>query len=63
MKELGISYKDLMWGIPWAIITRMMADLPRTIEKKENENKVLNEQTSDDFKAFIQQLNEKKKQK
>lgn len=50
-----------MWGIPWAIIIRMIADLPRTIEKKENENKVLNEQTSDDFKAFIQQLNEKKK--
>lgn len=51
-----------MWGIPWHIILRMLADMPRQVEKdKAKQNKKLTPQNVDDFKSFINQLNEKKK--
>lgn len=63
LKELGISYQEMMWGVPWQTILRMLADLPRQVEKdKAKQNKELTPQTSDDFKAYINQLNQKKKQ-
>lgn len=51
-----------MWGISWMTILRMLADLPRQVEADSvKNNKVLTEQTAEDFKAYIRQLNDKRK--
>ena len=63
MKELNITYQELMWGIPWATLIRMMADLPRQVKADKNQPQTLTEQNVDDFKAYMQNINEKNKKK
>lgn len=66
-KELNLSYNEIK-TIPWAILLRMMADMPRVIYTDEEEGeqgspkqaKKLTPQTAEDFKAFINQLNQAK---
>lgn len=66
MKTLKISYKELMWGIPWGTILRMLYDLPnqkyidkKNEEKTKNDYKELTPQTSSDFAKHIEQLNKR----
>ena len=63
MKELNITYQELMWGIPWATLIRMMADLPRQVKVDKNQPQTLTEQNVDDFKTYMQNINEKNKKK
>ena len=63
MKELNITYQELMWGIPWAPLMRMMADLPRQVKVEKTQPQTLTEQNVDDFKAYMQNINEKNKKK
>lgn len=63
MKALNITYQELMWGIPWAILMRMMADLPRQVKVDKNQPQTLTEQNVDDFKAYMKNINEKNKKK
>lgn len=66
-KELNLSYKE-MKTIPWAMLLRMMADMPRVIytddegeeQEKPKQAKKLTPQTAEDFKAYINQLNQNK---
>lgn len=61
MKEVGFSYRELMWEVPWGIVLRVLADMPRQVKETPNKrkNKVLTEQTAEDFKKHIEQLNKK----
>ncbi|OBW43486.1 hypothetical protein AB670_00015 [Chryseobacterium sp. MOF25P] len=66
MKTLNISYKELMWGIPWGTILRMLSDLPsqkyvdNKSEGKPNEEvKELTPQNTSDFAKHIQELNKR----
>lgn len=70
MKTLKIPYKELMWSIPWPIVLRMLYDLPnqKYIEKdsdnKDNSNdevKELTPQTSNDFKKYLDKINQQTK--
>lgn len=69
MKTLKIPYKELMWGISWPIVLRMLYDLPnqKYIEKgdaeesDEDETKELTAQTSNDFKKYIEKINQQAK--
>ena len=63
MKELNITYQELMWGIPWATLMRMMADLPRQVKVDKNQPQTLKEQNVDDFKAYMNNINQKSKNK
>lgn len=63
MKELNITYQELMWGIPWATLMRMMADLPRQVKADKNQPQTLTEQNVDDFKAYMNNINQKSKNK
>ena len=63
MKELNITYQELMWSIPWATLMRMMADLPRQVKVDKNPPQTLTEQNVDDCKAYMQNINEKNKKK
>lgn len=57
MKELNISYREALWGIPYPIIMRILSDLPRQVKKNPNEVE-LTEQTVDQFKQFVEQTNQ-----
>lgn len=68
MKTLKISYKEIMWGISWPVLLRMLYDLPnqKYIEKDEenksdDEVKELTPQTSDDFKKYLDKINQQTK--
>lgn len=65
VKEVGLSYSEIMWKIPWAVILRMLADLPRQVKEenggKKKEMKKLTPQTANDFRQFIKQANQKAK--
>ena len=63
MKELNITYQELMWGIPWATLMRMMADPPRQVKVDKNQPQTLTEQNVDDFKAYMNNINQKSKNK
>lgn len=66
MKTLKISYKELMWGIPWGTILRMLSDLPsqKYVDYKSEENtkdevKELTPQNNSDFAKHIAELNKR----
>ncbi|AZA60776.1 hypothetical protein [Chryseobacterium indoltheticum] len=66
MKTLNISYKELMWGIPWGTILRMLSDLPsqkyvdnKSEDKPKEEVKELTPQNTSDFAKHIQELNKR----
>ncbi|AQY21335.1 hypothetical protein AB406_0376 [Riemerella anatipestifer] len=61
MKEVGFSYQELMWEVPWGIILRILADMPRQVKEKTNKtkNQTLTEQTAKDFAEHIKHLNSK----
>lgn len=66
MKTLNISYKELMWGIPWGTILRMLSDLPsqkyvdnKLEGKPKEEVKELTPQNASDFAKHIQELNKR----
>lgn len=68
MKTLKIPFKELMWGIPWPIVLRMLYDLPnqKYIEKDDEKNsddevKELTPQTSNDFKKYLDKINQQTK--
>ncbi|WP_394265194.1 hypothetical protein [Bergeyella zoohelcum] len=66
MKELGLSYKEIK-KMPWAMLMRIIADLPRVEylseeESKKQEQKALTPQTAEDFKNYIKAISQNKKQ-
>lgn len=70
MKTLKIPYKELMWEIPWETVLRMLYDLPnqKYIEKEtdnsgnsNDEVKELTPQTSNDFKKYLDKINQQNK--
>lgn len=57
-----------MWSIPWPIVLRMLYDLPnqKYIEKDDEKNsddevKELTPQTSNDFKKYLDKINQQNK--
>lgn len=64
MKEINISYHTLMWEIPYITILKMTADLPKSVKVKNKKNnpQKLTAQTAGDFMAYIDSLNQNKKQ-
>jgi len=69
MKEMpGLTYHDIKWKIPFAVLLRMYTDLPRQKmipSASENRNKTtkLTAETSDKFKDFIARKNAEMKSK
>lgn len=61
MKELHLSYDEIRYKIPWITLQKMIADLPRTEEISEDaqKDKELSPQTSEEFKEFINKINQK----
>lgn len=73
IKELGITYDDVMYRIAWGKLLRMMIDTPRQVyiskskeakatdSKKADENVVVTNENSDELLKFIDNLNNKKR--
>lgn len=61
MKELHLSYYEIRYKIPWITLQKMIADLPRTeeINQDAQKDKELSPQTSEEFKEFINKINQK----
>lgn len=66
MKTLKISYREIMWGIPWPVLLRMMSDLPsqkyidnKSDNKSKEEVKELTPQNTLDFAKHIAELNKR----
>ncbi|MDF2931210.1 MAG: hypothetical protein K0R36_541 [Chryseobacterium sp.] len=66
MKTLKISYKEIMWEIPWGTVLRMLSDLPnqkyidnKSEDKTKEETKELTPQNNADFAKHIQELNKR----
>lgn len=66
MKTLKISYKEIMWGIPWPVLLRMLSDMPnqkyvdnKSENKPKEELKELTPQNNSDFAKHIAELNKR----
>lgn len=66
MATFGIGYKEVMWGVPWPVLLRMIADQPRQIKKGKKdgekvETKKLGEASKEDIANFFARANKNAK--